>query len=61
VSAANLADYDGAAGTLVDTNVWIDCMDAGSRWHEWAVAQLQLLSERSPLHVNLKPSRTCEC
>jgi len=53
VAAANLADYDGAAGTLVDTNVWIDCMDAGSRWHEWAVAQLQLLSERSPLHVNL--------
>ncbi len=53
VAVASLADYDGAAGTLVDTNVWIDCMDVGSRWHEWAVERLQLLSERAPLHVNL--------
>jgi predicted nucleic acid-binding protein len=28
-------------------------MDVGSRWHEWAVERLQLLSERAPLHVNL--------
>ena len=31
---ASLASYDGTAGTLVDTNVWIDCMDTSSRWHE---------------------------
>lgn len=51
--AASLASYDGTAGTLVDTNIWIDCIDANSQWHEWAVEQLQRLSERSPLHVNL--------
>lgn len=50
---SSLASYDGTAGTLVDTNVWIDCIDAGSQWHEWAVEQLQRLGERSPLHVNL--------
>jgi predicted nucleic acid-binding protein len=53
VAAASLASYDGTAGTLVDTNIWIDCIDANSPWHEWAVEQLQTLSERSPLHVNL--------
>lgn len=53
MAIASLAGYDGTAGTLVDTNIWIDCMDPGSRWHDWAVEQLQLLSERSPLHVNL--------
>jgi predicted nucleic acid-binding protein len=55
VAAASprLASYDGTAGTLVDTNIWIDCIDANSPWHEWAIEQLQTLSERSPLHVNL--------
>jgi len=53
VSVASLGDYDGSAGTLVDTNVWIDCIDESSPWHEWAVEQLQRHSERSPLHVNL--------
>jgi predicted nucleic acid-binding protein len=53
VVAASLARYDGSAGTLVDTNIWVDCIDARSPWHSWAVEQLQVLSERSPLHVNL--------
>jgi predicted nucleic acid-binding protein len=48
-----LSSYDGSAGTLVDTNVWIDCIDAASPWNRWAVDQLQARSERSPLHVNL--------
>lgn len=38
---------------MVDTNVWVDCIDASSPWHAWAVEQLQICSERSPLHVNL--------
>jgi predicted nucleic acid-binding protein len=33
--------------------VWVDCIDAASPWHNWAVEQLQLRSERAPLHVNL--------
>jgi len=53
VASASLAGYDGSAGTLVDTHVWIDCIDARSLWHEWAVEQLQRLGERAPLHVNL--------
>lgn len=53
MAGASLANYDGSAGTLVDTNIWIDCIDANSTWHEWAIEQLQRLSERSPLHVNL--------
>jgi predicted nucleic acid-binding protein len=53
VAAASLASYDGSAGVLVDTNVWVDCIDTASSWHEWAVTQLQLRSERAPLHVNL--------
>ena len=53
VAGASLANYDGSAGTLVDTNVWIDCIDEGSAWHEWSVEQLQVCGERSPLHVNL--------
>jgi len=53
VAAADLANYDGSAGTLVDTNIWVDCIDAASPWHEWAVEQLQRQSERAPLHVNL--------
>jgi predicted nucleic acid-binding protein len=53
VAVASLASYDGSAGTLVDTNIWVDCIDEASQWHEWAVEQLQVCSERSPLHVNL--------
>jgi predicted nucleic acid-binding protein len=53
VAAASLADYDGSAGILVDTNVWVDCIDEGSPWHGWAVEQLQACSQRSLLHVNL--------
>jgi predicted nucleic acid-binding protein len=53
VAAASLANYDGSAGTLVDTNIWVDCIDEASPWHEWAALQLQTCSERSPLHVNL--------
>ena len=51
--AASLTNYDGTAGTLVDTNVWFDCIDEGSPWHDWAVEKLQAYSQRSPLHVNL--------
>ncbi len=53
MAAASLTGYDGTAGTLVDTNIWIDCIDQGSPWHGWAVDQLQSCSERSPLHINL--------
>lgn len=53
MASARLANYDGSAGTLVDTNVWIDCIDSRSAWHEWALEQLQQLSERAPLHVNI--------
>lgn len=53
VAAASLLGYDGSAGVLVDTNIWIDCIDRASPWHEWAIEQLQACSERSPLHVNL--------
>ncbi|WP_338414107.1 type II toxin-antitoxin system VapC family toxin [uncultured Sphaerotilus sp.] len=50
---ASLARYDGSAGVLVDTNVWVDCIDDTSPWHGWATEQLQACSERSPLHVNI--------
>lgn len=50
---SGLASYDGSAGTLVDTNIWIDCIDDASPWHDWAMEQLQTCSERSPLHVNI--------
>ena len=53
MAGAKLANYDGSAGTLVDTNIWIECIDTNSPWREWATEQLQKLSERSPLHVNL--------
>jgi predicted nucleic acid-binding protein len=53
VAAGSLASYDGSAGVLVDTNVWVDCIDAASTWHDWAIEQLQLRSERAPLHINL--------
>ena len=52
-TATGLAHYDGSAGFLVDSNIWIDCMDARSAWHDWSVDQLQACSERAPLHVNL--------
>ena len=53
VAVASLASYDGSAGVLVDTNVWVDCIDRQSDWHHWAVEQLQACSEKSPLHINL--------
>jgi predicted nucleic acid-binding protein len=53
VPAVSLAGYDGSAGTLVDTNIWIDCIDASSAWRDWAIDQLQLCSEKAPLHINL--------
>lgn len=51
--APDLAAYDGSAGVMVDTNVWIDCIDDASRWHDWAIDRLQACSERSPLHINI--------
>ena len=53
MAGASLSRYDGSAGVLVDTNIWLDCIDVGSPWHDWAVDQLQACSERFPLHVNL--------
>jgi predicted nucleic acid-binding protein len=53
VAAASLTSYDGSAGVLVDTNVWVDCIDETSPWHDWAAEQLQACSERSQLHVNI--------
>jgi predicted nucleic acid-binding protein len=53
VAVVSLASYDGSAGALVDTNIWVDCIDRQSPWHEWAVEQLQACSERFPLHINL--------
>ena len=49
----DLALYDGSAVYLVDSNVWIDCIDPSSHWHDWAIDQLQACSERAPLHINL--------
>ena len=51
--AVSLAQYDGSAGFLVDSNIWIDCIDGDSPWHAWAVDNLQACSERAPLHINL--------
>jgi len=53
VASVDLASYDGSAGYLVDSNVWIDCIDASSPWPEWALDALQACSELAPLHVNL--------
>jgi predicted nucleic acid-binding protein len=53
VALGSLADYDGSAGVLVDTNVWVDCIDETSPWHGWVVERLQACSERSPLHINI--------
>ena len=51
--AVSLATYDGSAGALVDTNVWVDCIDRQSVWNDWAVDQLQACSERLRLQINL--------
>lgn len=48
-----LAAYDGSAGTLVDSSVWIDCLHPRSPWHDWAIDSVQACSERAPLHVNI--------
>jgi predicted nucleic acid-binding protein len=53
VTTPSLDAYDGSAGVMVDTNVWVDCIDEVSRWHDWAVEQLQSCSEKAPLHVNI--------
>lgn len=53
VALARLADYDGTAGVLVDTNIWLDCIDTTSPWCAWASDRLQLCSERFPLHTNV--------
>jgi predicted nucleic acid-binding protein len=53
MSLVDLADYDGSAGFLVDSNVWIDCIDVHSSWREWAIDQLQICSEIAPIHINL--------
>lgn len=53
VAQSSLLSYDETAGVLVDTNVWVDCIDESSPWHDWAVEKLQVCSERSPLHVNV--------
>ena len=53
MSLVDLADYDGSAGYLVDSNVWIDCIDIRSGSHDWAIEQLQACSEHAPLHINL--------
>lgn len=53
MALVSLSSYDGSAGTLVDTNIWIDCIDDASPWHEWAIEQIQVRSARSPLHINL--------
>ncbi|MCC7081229.1 MAG: type II toxin-antitoxin system VapC family toxin [Burkholderiales bacterium] len=37
----------------MDTNIWVDCIDEDSEWHDWSVEQLQACSERVQLHVNL--------
>lgn len=50
---ASLAYYDGTAGVLVDTNIWLDCIDETSAWRDWAAQKLQDCSERCPLHVNI--------
>lgn len=53
MSATDLSSYDGKAGVLVDTNIWLDCMDPRSPWQEWALSELQSCGERCPLHINV--------
>lgn len=44
--------YDGTAGIMIDSNVWIDLMDVRSVWHTWAVDQLDKAGQRAALHIN---------
>ena len=37
---------------LVESNAWINRIDASSAWHNWAVDPLQACSERAPLHIS---------
>jgi predicted nucleic acid-binding protein len=53
MSILNLSRYDGSSGFLIDSNVWIDCMDSASPWHEWAIDQLQTCSVQGVLHTNV--------
>jgi len=53
VAGDRLSHYDGSVGFIVDSNVWIDCMDAASPRNDWAIDQVQICSERPPLHDNL--------
>lgn len=53
MALTSLDEYDGTAGILVDTNVWIDCIDESSSWHQWAIEQLQSCGEHYRLHVNI--------
>lgn len=48
-----VAGYDGSAGTIVDTNVWVDCIDERSPWHDRAIDRLQACAERTRLHINV--------
>jgi predicted nucleic acid-binding protein len=52
-TALRLADCDASAGTLVDTDIWVDCLDPASPWHDGAINPPQACSERLPLHINL--------
>lgn len=49
---ASLLHYDGGSGFMVDSNIWIDCMDASSPWHDWAIDQLQACNDQGVLHIN---------
>jgi predicted nucleic acid-binding protein len=51
VSLSSFA-YDGTAGVMVDSNVWIDLMDVRSARHAWAVDQLDAAGQRAALHIN---------
>ena len=39
MAAGSLTHYDGSAGFLVDSNIWIDCTDTESPWNDWAIDQ----------------------
>jgi predicted nucleic acid-binding protein len=55
-----MATYDGSAGTLVDTNIWVDCIDARSPWHGWAVDRLQACGERARGVLGHRPCVACK-
>jgi hypothetical protein len=52
LAGASVDHYDGTAGALVDTNVWVDCIDKASPWHGWVIEQRQTCSECAALHVS---------